>query len=161
MLLLLYSWAICLKQKSGICMQFPLGTSVSFWWQSVLFPFLLPVTPAAGPRCQTQECIFFPAVLSDSVVGTSARGCSEAACVQLPKFKMQTVLFYLYAKTFSVALIMGTEYYIFISYTNTQIPLFMILVSWQLLHFCNQKLGGKKKASKSANETSKVVAYFQ
>lgn len=30
-----------------------------------------------------------------------------------------------------------------------------------LSHFCNQKQGGKKKASESANETSKVVAYFQ
>lgn len=66
----------------------------------------------------------FPAVISDSVVGTSAGGCSEAACVQLRKFKLQTVFFYLCAKTFSVALIMGTAYYIFIKYTNIQIPLF-------------------------------------
>lgn len=72
---------------------------------------------------------FFPAEISDSVVGTSTGGCSEAACVQLPKLKLQTVFFYLYAKTFSAALITGTEYYIFIKYTNIQIPLFTLLVS--------------------------------
>jgi len=39
---------------------------------------------------------FFPAVISDSVFGTSAGGCSEAACVQLHKFKLQTTGFFIY-----------------------------------------------------------------
>lgn len=77
--------------------------------------------------------------------------------VQLPKFKLQTMHFYLYAKKFSVTLIMETEYYTLIKYTNIQIPLFTIMVSQQLSCFRNKKVEGKKKASKTDNETSKVV----
>ena len=69
---------------------------------------------------------FFPAVISDSVAGTSAGGYSEAACAQLLKFNLQKAFFIYKAKTFSVALVMGTEYCVFI---KLLILLFTIFIS--------------------------------
>lgn len=71
---------------------------------------------------------FFPAEISDSVVGTSTGGCSEAACVQLHKLKLKTVGFFIYIlKPFQLPSLQ--ELHIIYS-SNTQTYRFHYLLYW-------------------------------
>lgn len=73
------------KKVASVCnFHAHLATLPSFDDSLYCFPFFFQSLQLQDPDVKLRN-VFFPAVISDSIVGTSAGGYSEAACPQLQK----------------------------------------------------------------------------